>query len=457
VARLVWLALAAIVVHGCDRAEDPVGDDDIGDDDAADDDDTGDDDDSGDEDHALFLALLDALEGADSAEHKEALAEVFLLGVHYSGGFPIFGNGAMIIAAMPSPDPSGGIDVSGDFSGWEPDINPMNRDPDIPFYWLSIPHPGEPAAYKYKLVHHRGSGDDWQPDPWARRYGYDEYGEFSLAAPDSNASHLERYHRFAATGLGNERTVRLYMPAGYESMTDLPALYMHDGQNLFDPDAGFGEWEVDETLDELIGAATIAPVLVVGIDNTAARFEEYTHCADDFGHGVMGGDADLYASFVVDEVMPFVEARYPTGDRAGMLGSSLGGLVTLHIGWSHADLFEAIGGMSSTLGWGAFGDMGETQMELWADTPAPDLVVYLDSGGEVEGGCMDQDGDGIHEDSVDSDNYCVTLQMVSVLESKGFVHGDDLWHWWEMGAAHNESAWAERMPLFLESVFPGTP
>jgi len=453
----ITLLLGLMLHTGCPTSEDPVDDDTGDDDDVTADDDSGDDDTGDDDvdDAALFDALLAELE-TTTAIQKQMVVDAFMRTVHYSDGLPIHGDGELVFCVQPSPDPADGVSVAGDFNDWDPTSLPMERDPDVAFYWVRVPITGGPAADKYKFVHHRDSGDEWIADPWSRRYQYDEFGEFSLVNGDVGSSHLERFLDFESTDLGNSRTVRLYVPAGYDGDTDLPVLYMHDGQNLFDPDAAFGEWEVDETLDEMIAASTAQPVLVVGIDNTASRMEEYTHCADDFGHGIMGGDADLYMAFLVDEVMPFVESRYEVSPyRRGLLGSSLGGLVSMHIGWRHDDLFDAVGGMSSTLGWGAYGNLCETQMELWEDTPSPDLLIYLDSGGEVEGGCMDQDGDGIHEDSVDTDNYCVTLQMVSLLESKGYEHGVDLWHWWEMGAPHNETAWAERLPLFLEYVFPG--
>ena len=43
-----------------------------------------------------------------------------------------------------------------------------------------------------------------------------------------------------------------------------------------------------------------------------------------------------------------------------------------------------------------------------------------------------------------ADNYCETVQLRDVLSSKGYVFDQDLWHWWEDGAPHNEAAWAAR-------------
>jgi hypothetical protein len=112
--------------------------------------------------------------------------------------------------------------------------------------------------------------------------------------------------------------------------------------------------------------------------------------------------------------------------------------------------------MSSTLGWGAFavsapGD--QALARLWPDSYGHGATaIYLDSGGNVGvDGCLDIDGDGIHEDSADADNYCTTVQLRDVLEGLGYVFETDLWHWWEPDAAHNEAAWHLRLPLALEA------
>jgi len=392
-----------------------------------------------------------------STEQKQDLAEAFMEAVHYSGGFPIHGGSSLTFCALPDEAPDGGIALAGDFDGWDPESNWMQRDGDIPFYWAAIDIGDPVPRHRYKFVFHGSGEPSWQPDPWARRYGYDEYGEHSLTGSDGAESHLERYREFACDHLASPRDLRLYLPAAAQTGASYPALYMHDGQNLFDPGAPFGEWHVDETLDELIADGTIRPTVVVGIDNTAERIDEYTHVIDDIGHGPMGGLADDYAACVVDQVLPFVESRYdvdPLSQSRGLLGSSLGGLVSYHIAYRHAGTFGAVGGMSSTFGWGAYGGGGPTMMEQWSGAQHTDTRFYLDSGGYVLGPCDDPDGDGWHEDAMDADNYCVTLQMVAVLESLGYQFDIDLYHWWEPDAAHDESAWAARLPIFLQAVFP---
>lgn len=74
------------------------------------------------------------------------------------------------------------------------------------------------------------------------------------------------------------RTIRILLPENYDqSKQDYPVIYMHDGQNLFDPDLGFGgkEWGVDEALHEGLKTKSLRSAIIVGIDNTALRGPEY--------------------------------------------------------------------------------------------------------------------------------------------------------------------------------------
>ena len=67
-------------------------------------------------------------------------------------------------------------------------------------------------------------------------------------------------------------------------------------------------------------------------------------------------------------------------------------------------------------------------MRRWTEHGA--VSIYLDSGGGSSG-CTDPDGDGVQEDSTDSDNYCTTAQLRDHLDAIGYDFGTDLAHWHE--------------------------
>ncbi len=157
-------------------------------------------------------------------------------------------------------------------------------------------------------------------------------------------------HQVPSAALGGERTIRVWKPeAPVEGV-----IYLHDGQNLFDPEtAAFGQaWEVDEAMTRLIGDGSVPPMLVVGIDHGGQhRIDELTMSPD---RRFKGGQGNAYATFVMDEVMPFITATYgiehdPASTYIG--GSSLGGLMTLELLRQHPDVFAGGIVMSPSVWW----------------------------------------------------------------------------------------------------------
>jgi predicted alpha/beta superfamily hydrolase len=219
-------------------------------------------------------------------------------------------------------------------------------------------------------------------------------------------------------------------------------LFAHDGQNLFDPGAIWGGWRLQESVP--------AEMLVVGIDNTSDRMDEYTQATDTIHGTVYGGEADAYLDLIDEVVRPLAESAYGSADVVGIMGSSLGGLVSLYAAQRAPDRYDMAISLSGTVGWGSIGSDGETLIDLYASSAHADVALFLDSGGG--GTCVDSDGDGILDDALDgSDNYCENIQLRDVLESTGYSFEDDLWHWHEPGASHNESAWADRVFRPLEA------
>ena len=78
--------------------------------------------------------------------------------------------------------------------------------------------------------------------------------------------------------LGPKRHVEIWLPPGYDDnpTTRYPVLYMHDGQNLFDPRiANTGvDWGVDEAVVKLVTQGVIPPIIVVGVWSTSARSKD---------------------------------------------------------------------------------------------------------------------------------------------------------------------------------------
>lgn len=254
------------------------------------------------------------------------------------------------------------------------------------------------------------------------------------------------HHGIRSQALGNQRNVRVYLPPGYEQNPDqrYPVLYVHDGQNVFDSaTAAFGvEWGLDETAEHLIRSGQLPPMIIVAADNTPDRLAEYSPIPDP-GHG--GGKAEAYGRFLVDELKPFVDRQYRTkGDRenTGVMGSSMGGLVSLYLGFKHPSTFGLVGALSPSLWWA---DRQASRELVTSDGPDR---IWLDAGTR-EG--RDANGNGV-SDVIDD-----TRALGHRLAEAGWIADNDLFYREVQDGTHTEASWAERAGDVLLALYGQRP
>ena len=150
----------------------------------------------------------------------------------------------------------------------------------------------------------------------------------------------------------NIRNLRVWLPANYFAPVNrakhYPVLYMQDGQNLFDEaTAQFHEWKFDETVQFLTGSMRIHPMIIVGIDSTPRRANEYLPYPDadnkELGkYETQDVHGKQYGDFVVSEVMPLIERKYRvlTGAHdTGLGGAGYGGAIALYTLLTHPGVF----------------------------------------------------------------------------------------------------------------------
>lgn len=149
--------------------------------------------------------------------------------------------------------------------------------------------------------------------------------------------------------LDKKRRVWLYLPKDYSSSAkSYPVLYMHDGQNLFDKQTSFaGEWSIDESLDSMYNKGDYG-CIVVGIDNGGgSRLDEYSPWVNtQYG----GGKGEKYVDFIAQTLKPYIDQHYRTHTDAantGIMGSSMGGLISLYAGIKYPEIFGRVGALSS--------------------------------------------------------------------------------------------------------------
>jgi predicted alpha/beta superfamily hydrolase len=156
---------------------------------------------------------------------------------------------------------------------------------------------------------------------------------------------------FPMPQLGRTRKVWIYLPPDYAtSGRSYPVLYMHDGQNVFDDSTSYaGEWGVDEALDSL-HAAGDPGAIVVAVDNgQQLRMNEYSPWRHP-RHG--GGEGDAYVDFLALTLKPWIDRHFrtrPGPESTAVMGSSMGGLISLHAALRHPDVFGRVGVFSPSL------------------------------------------------------------------------------------------------------------
>lgn len=242
---------------------------------------------------------------------------------------------------------------------------------------------------------------------------------------------LDRIARFESSLLGNARDITIYLPPGYESGdTRYPVLYMHDGQNLFDPLRAFipgQHWRLAEAADETIGHRKASPMIIVGVDNAGGgRIDEYTPTRDE--ERKAGGRADAYGRFLLEELKPHIDAHYRTAPLTALGGSSLGGLVTLYLGLKHPDVFTRLAAMSPSVWWG-----DRAILRIVEEYDGPPLRTWIDIGGR----------EGLE-----------ALTGARMLRERLAQKHFDIRYIEDRRADHSERAWAKRAPAMLEFLFP---
>lgn len=264
------------------------------------------------------------------------------------------------------------------------------------------------------------------------------------------------------------RDVTVWLPPGYDdSDASFPVLYMHDGQNLFDAGrAGYGvEWDVDGHVARLAAGGQIRPPIVVGVGNTPLRLREYLPSGliralpEDMRTdllGIYGGEplSDGYLRFLVDELKPFVDSAYRTRsgrDDTVIMGSSMGGLISLHALMIRPDVFGAAGCVSTHWPLKIEGLENSAALDQWRER----LVAAW--AGVVRDGLPPPGAHRLYFDRGDETLDAFYAEFQSRIDEtvRAAGWGPDRFRSLVFpGAAHNEASWNQRLDVPLTFLLP---
>lgn len=281
--------------------------------------------------------------------------------------FPAMAQVTFTITSTPEKKPAkDSIYLAAPFNGWSPCAPGYSFKPNSQGT-LTLTLKQVPDTFEYKLsrgswknVEVDGSGRDIPNRSYTSSMGPEVAltvlgwrdgftSKVKVSTASKNVSFMSS--NIEIPGLNRRRTVRMYFPPNYSTGGRFPVIYMHDGQNLFDNSTAFaGEWNVDETLDSLYTYQGFS-CIVVGIYNgDSERINEYSPWRhDSLG---LGGDGDKYARFIVRTLKPFIDSHYktlPDRENTAIMGSSMGGLISLYMALEFPDIFGKVGVFSPSL------------------------------------------------------------------------------------------------------------
>ncbi|MFN5793729.1 MAG: alpha/beta hydrolase [Bacteroidota bacterium] len=187
---------------------------------------------------------------------------------------------------------------------------------------------------------------------------------FSQELISCSTGKINRFFNFK-TNITSPHTVDVWLPEDYSSQKKYAVVYMQDGQMLFDSTTTWNKQElkVDETVSKLIAENKIIDCIVVGIHNR----EEYRY-ADYFPEDILqklseeqqneilnkqlknSPSANTYLRFIAEELKPFIDTKYSTytnKEHTLIMGSSMGGIISLYAMCKYPDVFGKAGCIST--------------------------------------------------------------------------------------------------------------
>lgn len=258
------------------------------------------------------------------------------------------------------------VSVPGDFNAWVIGASPMTPIAGTDFWYRTESYESD-ARLDYKFVL---DGSNWILDPLNPNTVLGGFGPNSeLRMPAYKAPPEIEYYPdiphgtfqdtlFHSVNLGDSRTIRVYLPPTYGASADsYPTILFHDGLEYITLA------NAHNVLDYLIDQERIVPIIAIFVP-PVNRNEEYA-----------GGLQDQFTSFIVEEVIPWVDSRFRTlsgPENRAVLGPSNGGNISLWLGLHHSEIFGNVAAQSSYI---------QSSISTgFQNSPTLDLKIYMDLG-----------------------------------------------------------------------------
>jgi len=232
--------------------------------------------------------------------------------------------------------------------------------------------------------------------------------------------------------LGRKRRISVLLPHDYyETNKRYPVLYVHDGQNLFDDYAPYGNWGIDKSLENL-SAEGKGDVIIVAIDHGGVlRIKELLPYST---LKYSEAEGQLYLKFMMETLKPMIDVRYrvrPDRENTGIGGSSLGGLLSLYAGIKYKHIFSKMLIFSPSL-WIS----DEIYNMARTFVPFGQTDIYLYAGGMES-----------------ANHYGNVLRLESILQEKRKYDYFDVIFCHNPSGEHKEIYWGQQFPVAMKWLY----
>jgi enterochelin esterase-like enzyme len=216
------------------------------------------------------------------------------------------------------------------------------------------------------------------------------------------------------------RMAKVYIPAGYDTLSKLPVLYIMDGLEALD----FMQYTT--VLDNLLADGQTEPLLVVFMP-PAQQHSEY-----------IGDGQPVFMKALCNEFVPVIDRMYKTAklpEKRAISGISSGGHMALLTVFSRPDVFLMGVGQSPTLTDEVYESLSKLTEE---GRTLPGLRIWLDAGTfDLVGGTMD-----------DKTFLEASEDLHHELEKRGITHTFNVYN-----DGHQWANWRERTDEILVFLF----
>lgn len=251
--------------------------------------------------------------------------------------------------------------VAGDFNGWDPTQCVMLRIEGTDVWYQSVRFENA-SRVEYKFV---ANGEEWFTDPMNPIIAPGEFGNSELRMPhylpprevdskSSIGSGTLVQDTISSKKLKSQRPISVYLPDRYNPGLRYPLVIVNDGFAYLE------HGKMKNVLDNMIHSSQMIPSIVVfvpPVDRTPEYLEK---------------DKGKYTEFMVDELIPWLDERYALINEPNVnviMGSSLGGNISLWIAVNHPEVFGKVAALSSYV--------EEDLIDTFSAEKAPKLDIYL--------------------------------------------------------------------------------